>query len=120
MAAIVKISSPHRNFCELSSYNISLCQLLSLTIDDYSLTIAAIIGSTGTSAIAVPKGFVNLPSSSNAFNENNNSIDRTIISLGGGFIKSNLNTLSIPRAFSCRIKSDISERMSSGGVVVGI
>jgi hypothetical protein len=84
------------------------------------LTIAAIIGSTGTSAIQTPNGLVNLPDSSIALRENKNSIALIIISLGGLSIQSNLNTLSIPKALSWRMKSDISDRISSGGVVGGM
>lgn len=83
-------------------------------------TIAAIIGSNGTSAILAPNGLLNLPSSSIAFKLYKNSKARIIISLGGGDMKSNLARLSIPSALSWRRYRDISDRVSSGGVVMGI
>lgn len=116
MAAIVKISSPHLNSCELSScYQLGVWHAF---IE--GLTIAAIIGSRGTSAILAPNGFVNFPSSSMAFKLYKNSRARIIISLGGGDMKSNFAKLSIPKALSWRRYIEMSDRVSSGGVVTGI
>lgn len=84
------------------------------------LTIAAIIGSRGSSAMRSPRGRVKRPSSSIAFSEYRNSRERTIMSLGGGLMKSNLARLSMPSAFNCRRYMLTSERTSSGGVVIGI
>lgn len=61
---------------------------------------AAIMGSSGTSAILAPNGLVKRPSSSIAFKLYKNSRARIIMSLGGGDIKSNLARLSIPSALS--------------------
>jgi hypothetical protein len=110
MAAIVRISSPHRNSCELSNYT-SAYPPPSQPSDNVA---------RGTSAILAPNGLVNLPSSSIAFKLNKNSKALIIISLGGGDMKSNFARLSIPRAFNWSRYIDTSERVSSGGVVIGI
>jgi hypothetical protein len=119
MAAIVRISSPHLNSWELSSYTSAELGRNSQAWRR-GLTIAAIIGSRGTSAILAPNGFVNRPSSSKAFKLYKNSRALIIISLGGGDMKSNFARLSIPKALSWSRYIDTSDRVSSGGVVIGI
>lgn len=73
-------------------------------------------GSNGISAIVIPNGTVNSPLRSIAPNAYNNSTPVSKFLLGGAEGKLNLNTLSMPNAFNCKMAGAKSERCISGGV----
>lgn len=89
----------------------------SVRFNEARLTILAIMQSMGISAILTPSGLVNLPSSSTAPKQYKNSNALSNIALLGAVIQSNLRTFWMPKLLSWRMRSEISDRVISGGVV---